>query len=61
MTDYTSTAAQGASVTLLAPVMDPTGYTFSQWTVNGTAQTSGQKSITFTMTAATTAVAVYIR
>jgi hypothetical protein len=29
--------------------------------VNGTAQTSGQKSITFTMTAATTAVAVYIR
>jgi len=42
MTDYTSTAALGASVTLLAPVMDPTGYTFSQWTVNGTAQTSGQ-------------------
>ena len=44
---------------LQAPATDPAGYTFSQWTVNGAAQTAGQKSITFTMTAATTAVAQY--
>ena len=45
---------------LQAPATDPAGYTFSQWTVNGAAQTAGQKSITFTMPAtATTAVAQY--
>ena len=44
---------------LQAPATDPAGYTFSQWTVNGAAQPSGQKAITFTMTAATTAVAQY--
>ncbi len=59
-TNYTvASVAQGTSVNLAAPATDPTGYTFSQWTVNGTAQTSGLKSITFTMSAATTAVAVY--
>ena len=51
--------ASGTSVNLLAPATDPAGYTFSQWTVNGTAQTAWQKAITFTMTAATTAVAQY--
>ena len=59
-TNYTvSSVTSGASVNLQAPAADPTGYTFSQWTLNGTAQTAGQKSITFTMTAATTAVAKY--
>ena len=58
-TNYAGFAAQGASVNLAAPATDPTGYTFSQWTVNGTGQTSGQKSIAFTMTPATTAVAQY--
>ncbi len=51
----------GTSVNLQAPATDPAGYVFSQWKVNGAAQTPGQKSITFTMTAATTAVAVYLK
>ena len=58
-TSYTNTVAYGTSVNLAAPATDPTGYTFSQWTLNGTAQTAAQKSITFTLTAATTAVAQY--
>ena len=59
-TNYTvSSVGYGASVNLQAPAADPAGYTFSQWTVNGTAHTAGLKSITFTMTAATTAVAQY--
>ncbi|MGD1002562.1 MAG: InlB B-repeat-containing protein [Candidatus Brocadiia bacterium] len=59
-TNYTVTGVgYGTSVNLAAPATDPTGYTFSKWTVNGTAQTAGQKSVTFTMTAATTAVAQY--
>ena len=51
----------GTSVNLRAPATDPAGYAFLQWTVNGSGQTSGQKSITFTMIAATTAVAVYVK
>ena len=59
-TNYTKTGvAYGSSVNLQAPATDPAGYTFSQWTVNGAAQTPGQKSITFTMDAAVTAVAYY--
>ena len=59
-TNYTIPGAEcSPSVNLQAPATDPAGYTFSQWTVNGTAQTAGLKSITFTMTAATTAVAQY--
>ena len=59
-TNYTVTGvAYNTSVNLQAPATDPTGYTFSQWTVNGTPQTAGLKSITFPMTAATTAVAQY--
>ena len=59
-TNYTvSNVAYGTSVNLAAPVTDPAGYTFSQWTLNGVVQPSGQKSITFTVTAATTAVAQY--
>ena len=59
-TNYTvSSVAYGTSVNLAAPAADPAGYTFSKWTVNGVAQTAGLKSITFTMTAATTAVAQY--
>ena len=60
ITNYTKTAgAYGASVNLQAPATDPSGYTFSQWTLNGAAQSGGQKSITFTMDAAVTAVAHY--
>ena len=60
-TNYTlSSVAYGTSVNLQAPATDPAGYTFSQWTVNGAAQTSLQKSITFTMTGAATAAAQYI-
>jgi hypothetical protein len=59
-TNYSvASVAQGASVNLQAPATDPAGYTFSQWMLNGTAQPAGQKSLTFTMTAATTAVAQY--
>ncbi len=61
-TNYTkSGVAYGTSVNLQAPATDPAGYTFSQWTVNGAAQTAGQKSVTFTMDAAVTAVAQYTR
>ena len=59
-TNYTKTGVgNGTSVNLQAPATDPTGYTFSQWTVNGAAQPAGQKSITFTMDGAMTAVAQY--
>jgi hypothetical protein len=60
MTNYTvSSVESGTSVTLQAPATDPVGYTFSQWTVNGTAQTALQKAITFTVSSDTTAVAQY--
>jgi hypothetical protein len=60
-TNYSTqvSVAPGTSVNLQAPATDPTGYTFSQWTVNGAAQTAGQKAITFTITANTTAAAQY--
>jgi DNA-binding beta-propeller fold protein YncE len=58
-TNYTEKVAAGASVNLAAAATDPAGYTFSQWTVNGAAQTDGAKAITFTMDAAVTAVAEY--
>ncbi len=42
MTNYTDSAvAAGTGVNLQAPATDPTGYTFSQWAVNGTAQAAG--------------------
>ena len=57
-TNYTKTGvACGTSVNLQAPATDPAGYTFSHWTLNGAAQAPAQKALTFTMTAATTAVA----
>ena len=49
----------GTCVNLVAPATDPAGYTFSQWMVNGAAQAPGQKSVTFTVDAAVTAVARY--
>jgi hypothetical protein len=62
ITNYTvPDVAYGTSVNLVAPTTDPTGYTFSEWTVSGSAQPPGQKSITFTMTAATPAVAIYLK
>ena len=59
-TNYTlASVGAGTSVNLQAPGTDPGGYAFVQWTVNGAAQIVGRKSITFTMTAGTTAVAQY--
>ena len=59
-TNYTIPGMEyGTSVILQAPATDPAGYTFSQWTVNGAAQADGQKSVTFTMDGAVTAVAQY--
>ena len=59
-TNYTvSSVAYGTTVNLAAPATDPAGYTFSEWMVNGAAQTSGQKSITWTLTEGTLAVAQY--
>jgi hypothetical protein len=59
-TNYTAPGVPyETSVDLTAPATDPTGYTFSMWTVAGVGQTAGQKAITLTMTAPTTAVAVY--
>jgi hypothetical protein len=59
VTNYGKSVESGADVNLEAPTPDPAGYTFSEWTLNGVAQTAGAKSITFTMTTATTAVAQY--
>ena len=60
-TNYTVTGiAYGTSVNLQAPATDPSGYTFSQWTVNGAAQTGGPEVHHVHMTAATTAVALYM-
>ena len=59
-TNYTVPGlAAGVSVNLQAPATDPSGYTFVQWTLNDTAQTAGQKAITFTMTTGALAVAQY--
>jgi hypothetical protein len=59
-TNYTNFVTCEASVNLQAPATDPTGYTFTYWTLNGTAQTAGLKTITFTMPVGNmTAVAVY--
>ncbi|MGD1001701.1 MAG: hypothetical protein ABSA67_13490, partial [Candidatus Brocadiia bacterium] len=61
-TNYTKAGvAYGTSVNVQAPATDPAGYTFSQWTVDGVAQPAGQKSVAFTITAATTAVAAYVK
>ena len=44
-TNYTvPSVAYGTSVNLAAPATDPAGYTFSQWTLNGAAQTAGRRS-----------------
>ena len=59
-TDYSNSAVtDGTAVNLAAPADDPAGYSFSSWTLDGAAQSSGQKSITFTMSADMTAAAQY--
>ena len=61
-TDYAVTeVVNDTSVDLQAPAMDPTGYTFLRWTLDGAAQPNGQKSITFTMDDDKTAVAEYVQ
>jgi hypothetical protein len=59
VTNYGKSVTSGASVNLEAPAADPAGYTFSEWTLNGAAQTAGEKSVTFTMGGSMTAVAQY--
>ena len=61
-TNYTvPSVAYATSVDLVAPAIDPPGYTFSCWTLNGTPQDPGLKEITLTMPATDmTAVAVYM-
>jgi len=60
VTNYTvAGVTYGTSVNLQAPATDPAGYVFSQWTVNGAAQSPGQKTITFAMDGAITAIAEY--
>ena len=51
------TLAAGTAVTLTAPDTDPVGYVFSNWVVPGVSQQAGQKTVGFTVNAATTAVA----
>ena len=52
--------ASGTSVSLQAPATDPAGYyAFTQWTLDGVAQTPGAQTLAFTMAAATVAVAQY--
>ncbi len=59
-TNYTVAGiANFTTVQLSAPATDPTGYTFSRWTVNDTAQPLGLKPLTVTITVDTTAVAQY--
>jgi hypothetical protein len=59
ITNYDQKVAIGSTVYLRAETTDPPRYVFSQWTLNGKAQTPGQKVLTFTMTGPTTAVAEY--
>jgi hypothetical protein len=59
-TNYQKTLVPyGTSVALTAPATDPTGYNFVKWTVDGIDQPASQKTITFSLTGATTVVAVY--
>jgi hypothetical protein len=58
-TNYTKSVPPGSSVTLTAPATDPAGYAFLYWKINSTVQPAGQKTVTFIMSAATTAMATY--
>ena len=59
-TNYTVAGiASFATVQLSAPATDPTGYTFSRWTVNDTEQPAGLKPLTVTINVDLTAVAQY--
>jgi hypothetical protein len=60
-THYTKMGiAGGASVNLTAPATDPVGYLFSRWTLDGVNQTAGQKTLNFTATDSSVAIAVYV-
>jgi len=61
-TNYTAKLDKGSQVTLSAPATHSVGgtdYEFVRWTLNGADQTAGQASLSFSITADTTAVAVY--
>ena len=61
-TNFTRTYNSGTSVSLTAPAAAASGqvdYTFVRWTLDGADQTAGQTSLSVTMSAAHTVVAVY--
>jgi hypothetical protein len=58
-TNYTQIVSTVHDVTLAAPATDPTGYVFQYWKINDAMQTLGQKTVTFSVSAATTAMATY--
>ena len=61
-TNYSAELDEGASVSLTAPAAHSAGdtdYEFVRWTLNGADQAAGETSLSFTITADTTAVAVY--
>jgi hypothetical protein len=58
-TSFTRVYNPGAQVALSAPSTSSTGATFLHWTEDGTAMTSGQATVQFSMTANHTMVAVY--
>jgi Flp pilus assembly pilin Flp len=63
-TDYTNTVLGGTTVTLTAPATKTQGsntYSFVKWQRDGVDQPAGQQTLTFTMPANTTAVAVYVK
>jgi hypothetical protein len=49
----------GTLVNLQAPTTDPVGFVFSHWTLDGTDQAAGEKSLVFAATTSSLAVAEY--
>jgi hypothetical protein len=59
-TDYTvMRPVGGTTVALTAPDADPVGYVFSKWKVAGVSQPAGQRTVSFALDTATTALASY--
>jgi len=61
-TNYSATLKDGSQVSLTAPAtysVGDTDYDFVRWALNGANRTAGQRSLSFNITADTTAVAVY--
>ena len=58
-TGFTRQYLNGTSVTLTAPATSPTGKAFVRWTLDSVDQAAGVTTVTVSMAAAHTAVAVY--